>query len=171
MLTAVPTAKFLLNNRLLADDKRKHRIAALFEERGIASDRIAFRTGGPHREFLAQYADVDVILDTTPYSGGLTTCEALLMGVPVLTVPGDRFCGRHAAVHLTHGGYPEGVAKSVGDLVSKATALARDPAALVQLRSQLRARFLAATVCDVPRFTQAFYEALRAAWVQRCTRP
>jgi len=171
VLKAVPTAKFLLNNRLLADDKRQRRITAQFEVRGIDITRIVFRTGGPHREFLAQYADVDVIIDTTPYSGGLTTCEALLMGVPVLTVPGDRFCGRHAAVHLTHGGYPEGVAKNVDDLVAKATVLAHDRAGLIALRQQLRARFLASTVCDVRRFADTFYGALRTAWVQRCTTP
>jgi predicted O-linked N-acetylglucosamine transferase (SPINDLY family) len=168
VLKAVPTSRFLLNNRLFTDDKRRHRVASMFEAHGIAPDRIVFRTGGPHREFLAQYAEVDVILDTTPYSGGLTTCEALLMGVPVLTVTGDRFCGRHATVHLTHGGYPEGVTQTVAGLVTKAQAIARDPAALARLRNQLRPRFLASVVCDVPRFAEAFYTALRTAWAARC---
>jgi len=83
-------------------------------------------------------------------------------------VPGDRFCGRHAAVHLTHGGYPEGVAASVDDMVTKAKALAADRDALGHLRTQLRARFLASTVCDVPRFAAAFYGTLRDEWRARC---
>ena len=162
VLKAIPDARFVLNNHMLADDARQARITRLFVDAGIGSERLMFRTGGPHDLFLAQYAEVDAILDTTPYSGGLTTCEALLMGVPVLTVTGDRFCGRHATAHLTHGGYPEGVATDVDDLVAKAKALAGDQTARAALRADLRRRFLASTVCDVASFAQAFYTALKA---------
>jgi predicted O-linked N-acetylglucosamine transferase (SPINDLY family) len=164
VLKAVPEARFVFNNRLLVDEGRRQRLARLFRDQGVGTDRIVFRAGGSHAAFLAQYEEVDVILDTTPYSGGLTTCEALLMGVPVLTVPGDRFCGRHAAVHLTHGGYPDGVCADRAAMVAKARALARDAHALASLRTQLRDRFLVSVVCDVPRFAQAFYGTLRAEW-------
>ncbi|TAL04671.1 MAG: glycosyltransferase family 41 protein [Rhodospirillaceae bacterium] len=168
VMNAIPNARFLFNNRLLADATRQQHLIQLFRDHGIGSDRLMFRTGGAHAAFLAQYADIDVVLDTTPYSGGLTTCEALLMGVPVLTIPGDRFCGRHAAVHLTHGGYPEGVARSVDDLVAKAKHFAADPNALDELRMALRDRFLKSTVCDVPRFAAAFYGTLRNEWHKLC---
>lgn len=167
VLKAIPSARFLLNGYLWADPVRQGRIISLFMEAGIATDRISFQTGGDHREFLAQYAEVDVILDTTPYSGGLTTCEALLMGVPVLTVPGDRFCGRHAAAHLINGGYPEGVAKDLDALIAKAQALAADPARLAPLRQELRAAFRASRVCNVELFAKDFYGALRAEWRAR----
>ena len=160
VLKAIPTAKFLLNNHLLMDGARQGRLVSLFMDEGISVERLSLRTGGPHAEFLAQYSEVDIILDTTPYSGGLTTCEALLMGVPVLTIPGDRFCGRHAAVHLINGGYPEGVATSAEEMIAKARTLA--PA--LPSRAQLRAQFLKSTVCDVPRFAAAFYGTLRAEW-------
>ena len=160
VLKAMPTAKFLLNNYLLADGVRQGRIVSLFMDEGIAAERLVFRTGGAHAEFLAQYAEVDIILDTTPYSGGLTTCEALLMGVPVLTIPGNRFCGRHAAAHLINGGFAEGVATSEEDLITKARALA----GALPSRTQLRARFLASTVCDFTGFSAAFYGALRTEW-------
>jgi predicted O-linked N-acetylglucosamine transferase (SPINDLY family) len=168
VMKAVPEARFLFNNRLLVDAGRQQRLVKMFREHGIGSDRVMFRTGGSHGEFLAQYAEIDVVLDTTPYSGGLTTCEALLMGVPVLTIPGTRFCGRHAAVHLTHGGYPEGVCASTEDLAAKAQALAADPQGLSVLRSSLRQRFLSSIVCDVPRFAQAFYGTLRDEWRKVC---
>jgi len=168
VLQAVPDSRFLFNNRLLADEGRQQRLMRLFREHGIASDRLIFRTGGAHEDFLKHYAEIDVVLDTTPYSGGLTTCEALLMGVPVLTVPGDRFCGRHAAVHLTHGGYAEGVCASVDDLARKAKELTANPQALAELRKTLRERFLTSTVCDVPRFAGAFYNALRREWETAC---
>jgi predicted O-linked N-acetylglucosamine transferase (SPINDLY family) len=169
-MNAIPEARFLFNNRLLADVGRQQRLTRMFREHGVGSDRLSFNIGGNHTEFLAQYAEIDAVLDTTPYSGGLTTCEALLMGVPVLTIPGVRFCGRHAAVHLTHGGYPDGVCASPDDFVAKAQALAADPQALNRLRSSLRQQFLTSTVCDVPRFARTFYGTLRDEWRAVCAR-
>lgn len=164
VLKAIPSARFLLNGYLWADAARQARIIGLFMDNGIGTDRITFQTGGDHATFLAQYSEVDVILDTTPYSGGLTTCEALLMGVPVLTAPGDRFCGRHASAHLISGGYPEGVAGDVNDLIAKAQAFAQDPARLASLRGDIRAAFLASRACNVDSFAKDFYGALRAEW-------
>jgi protein O-GlcNAc transferase len=169
VLKAVPTSRFLLNGYLFADGARQGRIISLFMDAGISPDRLIFKGGGLHGAFLAQYAEVDIILDTTPYSGGLTTCEALLMGVPVLSVAGDRFCGRHAAVHLLNGGYPEGVAASVDDMVAKAKTLAADPSTLNALRKGLRDRFLKSRVCDVQAFSADFYSALRTEWFALCT--
>ena len=90
------------------------------------------------------------------------------MGVPVLTIAGNRFCGRHAATHLVSGGSPDGVATSLEDFVNKAQTLAGDLPRLSAGRSPIRARFLASPVCDVAAFSQAFYGALRTAW-QRLT--
>jgi len=168
VLKAVPDAKFLLNGFLLGDPVRQGRIISLFMDHGISTDRIIFKDGGLHAAFLAQYSEVDVILDTAPYSGGLTTCEALLMGVPVVTWPGDRFCSRHAAAHLTHGNYAEGVASSSDDFVGKAKALAGDPQGLAALRMTLRHRFLGSRVCDVESFATDFYAALRKEWTKVC---
>jgi predicted O-linked N-acetylglucosamine transferase (SPINDLY family) len=168
VLNAVPDAKFLVNNRLFADGAMQGRILSQFMDAGIATDRIKISTGGPHEEFLAQYADVDVILDTTPYSGGLTTCEALHQGVPVLTVTGDRFCGRHATSHLIHGGYPDGVCKNVNELVKKAKALAGNHQTLAALRASLRGTFLTSPVCDVKGFADALFGTLRGEWQALC---
>lgn len=164
VLKAIPAARFLLNGYLFQGQARRDRIAALFANAGIGADRLIFRTGGPHAAFLAQYADVDVVLDTAPYSGGLTTCEALLMGVPVLTIAGDRFCGRHAAAHLDNGGSPQWVATSLADFVGKAQVLASDPPGLSAHRPETRARFLTSPLCDVTKFAGSFYGTLRAAW-------
>lgn len=169
VLRAVPDARFLLNGHLLTDGARQGRIISMFMDEGIGTDRVIFQTGGPHEEFLAQYSEIDVVLDTAPYSGGLTTCEALLMGVPVLTVPGNRFCGRHAAAHLTNGGYPEGVAESTDDLASKARALSADHNSLTASRQSMRQRLLASRLCDVPAFSADFYSVLRAEWTTRCS--
>ena len=163
-LKAVPGSRMLINNYLLSDGARRGRIISMFMDAGVSAERVTFKTGGTHAEFLAQYAEVDVILDTQPYSGGLTTCEALLMGVPVLTVTGERFCGRHSTAHLTHGGYPEGVCATVDELIEKARALAASTEAVNNLRRDLRARFLTSPVCDVAAFARDFYGAIRRAW-------
>ncbi len=91
-LRAMPDARFLLNGHLLSDGARQGRIISMFMDERIGTDRVLFLTGGPHVEFLARYSEVDIILDTSSYSGGLTTCESLLTRVPVLTVTGE---GRH----------------------------------------------------------------------------
>ncbi|MGZ6212950.1 MAG: O-linked N-acetylglucosamine transferase, SPINDLY family protein, partial [Candidatus Binataceae bacterium] len=170
VLKAIPSARFLLNGYLFADGARTGRILSMFMDAGIDPSRVQFETGGMHPDFLAQYAQVDVILDTTPYSGGLTTCEALLMGVPVLTVKGERFCARHAEAHLINGGYPEGVAASEDELIEKARALASNPESLNAARLGRRKVFLASPLCDVEGFAQNFYGAVRKAWIDRCAK-
>lgn len=167
VLRAVPEARFFLNGYLWTDGARQGKIISLFMDYGIGTDRLSFGAGGDHPAFLGQYAEVDAILDTTPYSGGLTTCESLLMGVPVLTLPGDRFCGRHAAAHLINGGYPEGVAKDEADLIAKAKALAANVPGLSALRHQISANFRASRVCHVDAFAKDFYGTLRAEWRKR----
>ncbi len=168
VLKAVPDAKFLVNNKLFTESAMQGRLLSQLMDAGIGTDRLKIATGGLHVEFLGQYADVDVILDTTPYSGGLTTCEALNQGVPVLTVTGDRFCGRHATAHLTHGGYPDGVCKTTVEMVKKATAFAEKPDELAALRQTLRSKFKASAVCDVKGFAEAFYGILRQEWQALC---
>ena len=168
VLRAVPDSRFLLSGHFLTDGPQQGRIISMFMDEEIGTDRIIFQTGGPHAEFLGQYADVDIVLDTTPYSGGLSTCEALLMGVPVLTVAGERFCGRHAAAHLASGGFSEGVAESADDLVKRAQELAGDFAALAELRKTLRQRLLDSRLCDALAFATDFYGALRAEWTALC---
>ncbi len=164
VLKAVPESRILLNGYLLADQTRQGNIISAFMDEGISNERVIFKDGGLHAAFLAQYAEVDVILDTAPYSGGLTTCEALLMGVPVITVAGDRFCGRHAAAHLINGGFAEGVLPSRDDLVAKAKELAGNRARLAELRKTLRPKLLASRLCDVEAFAKDFYGALRTEW-------
>ncbi|MDX2143625.1 MAG: tetratricopeptide repeat protein [Rhodospirillaceae bacterium] len=170
VLAAVPDSKLVVNNRLFADGARAGKLLSMAMDAGIATDRLVVMTGGDHAQFLAQYALVDVVLDTWPYSGGLTTCEALVMGVPVLTVPGDRFCGRHAAAHLMHGGYPDGICASIDVMVTKANSLAANPSALAALRAGLRDKVLASPLCDVSKFAEGYYGALRSEWRVLCTR-
>lgn len=168
VLKANPESRFLANGFLLADEVRQGRLYSAFIENGIASDRILIGSGGEHAEFLEQYDQVDIILDTWPYSGGLTTCEALVMGVPVVTLAGDRFCGRHATAHLRAAGQPQWAAETEQDFVRIATTLAKDVEVLGRERRSIRSKTLASALCDVAGFSSAFFSALREEWRGLC---
>ena len=88
---------------------------------------------------LAAYGRIDVALDPFPYSGGLTTCEALWMGVPVVTCPGETFASRHALSHLSNVGLTETIARDFEEYVEIAVALASDLPRLAAIRAAARA--------------------------------
>ncbi|HYH17116.1 MAG TPA: tetratricopeptide repeat protein [Azospirillum sp.] len=164
LLTAVPSARLLLRTPQLDDAGTRERVRALFAVRGVDPARLDLRGGLPHREFLAAYADVDVALDPFPYSGGLTTLEALWMGVPVVTLGGAAFCSRHSVTHLTSAGLEGLIAADADAYVATAAGLVADADRLADLRDGLRARLRASPACDAVRFTRGFESALRFMW-------
>ncbi len=168
VLAAVPDAKFFANGYLFADEARQGRLFSMFADNGIAGNRIEIGIGGDHSDFLAQYSQVDVILDTIPYSGGLTTCEALCMGVPVLTLTGDRFCGRHATAHVRAAGFGHWAVSNEDEFVALAVDLAGRRDTFSKLRRDVRKTTLASPLCDVESFTADFYGQIRALWQSRC---
>jgi predicted O-linked N-acetylglucosamine transferase (SPINDLY family) len=113
---------------------------------------------------LEQYGDIDVALDPFPFGGGLTSCEALWMGVPVVTLPGDRPASRQTTGFLSHVALRECVASSPADYVARATTLAADRAALSELRHSLRARMANSPLCDGPRFARALERGYGRMW-------
>ena len=121
----------------------------------------------PHRELLAAYNRVDLALDTQPYSGGLTTCEALWMGVPVITFPGQTFAGRHSVSHLTNAGYPQFIAADAAGYVDLAVQVAGRLDELAAIRSQMREQVKNSPLCDAPRFARDLLDVLRAVWESR----
>ena len=135
---------------------------------GIAPERIELRGSSPHRRFLAEYNQIDIVLDPFPYSGGLTTCEALWMGVPTVSVPGETFAARHSVSHLSNAGLADWVAADLAGYVDLAVARASDTRALAELRGGMRARVKASPLCDAPRFGRNLGAALRHAWVAWC---
>ncbi len=113
---------------------------------------------------MAGYGLVDLALDTQPYSGGLTTCEALWMGVPVITYPGAGFASRHATSHMTNAGFGEFVAADMRGYVELAIQWANRLDEVAQLRSQVRERVSKSPLCDAPQFASDFLALLQNAW-------
>jgi predicted O-linked N-acetylglucosamine transferase (SPINDLY family) len=151
VLRAAPASRLLVGAPELADPSNREHIGARFAHRGVALERIDLEGGAAHFDFLRRYGRIDVALDTFPYNGGTTTTEALWQGVPVLTYAGDRWVARTSASLLHAAGLDAWVARDEQDFLTKANALARDPATpnrLTALRAGMRARLGASAACD-----------------------
>ena len=170
VLHRVPQSRLVLKTHQLADAPTGERLHACFAAHGIDPARIALRGASRHRAFMAEYNDIDIVLDPFPYSGGLTTCEALWMGVPTVTLPGESFAARHSLSHLSNAGLTDWVAGDLPSYIAMAAARAADRDALAALRAGLRARVKASPLCDSARFGRNLGAALRHAWQEWCRR-
>ncbi len=165
VLAEIPGSRLILKNVDLSLEESRRAASARLHAAGIAPDRFELRSYAPNtREHLAQYRDVDIALDTLPYHGTTTTCEALLMGVPVVTLVGPSHASRVGLSVLANAGFPEWAATTPDGFIATCAALARDAQALGVLRQDLRARLLASTLCDSAAFTSRFGSALRGIW-------
>ncbi len=169
VLEAVPSSRFLLRAKALCDPGTAALCRKWFEDCGIDGTRIFIGPGAAHENFLGAYNSLDISLDTFPYSGGLTTLEALWMGVPVVTLPGKSFCGRHSASHLSVAGLPELIAKSPEEFVEIARDLANDRDRLAGLRNSMRDRMRASPLLDGKAYTHHLEAAYRKTWQTWCS--
>jgi protein O-GlcNAc transferase len=169
VLTGLPTARLLLKGGPFADAASRALYLERLAGRGVAADRVELVGWlSDDKAHLALYDRVDVALDPFPYNGTTTTCEALSMGVPVVTLRGDRHAGRVGASLLTQIGSTDLIADSVEAYVTTAAALAGDPARLADLRHSLRPQIAASSLCDAPGFARKVGEAYRAMWARWC---
>ncbi|MFN0133770.1 MAG: tetratricopeptide repeat protein [Phycisphaerales bacterium] len=165
LVALIPGARLLLKSTGLASDAGKRRVLDALAAAGLSADRVTMLPRLPSsREHLAAYHDADIALDPLPYNGTTTTCESLHMGVPVVTLEGDRHASRVGASLLRAAGLPELVASSADEYVRIATSLARDPARRRDLRQSLRARLAASPLCDGATFTRGLESAYRQLW-------
>lgn len=160
ILQAVPDSRLLLKWRTFNDERFRLRLAQAFEQRGIAAARVELRGPSSHADMLKEYADIDIALDTFPFTGGLTTCEALWAGVPVVTWPQSRVVSRQSLAILSSIGLEDLAARGREGYVRKAVELASDGPNLSALRASMRARMTASKLMDVAGFTRALETAL-----------
>ena len=170
VLAAVPSSRILLKTRGLSDPAAKVNLRARLIAAGITKKRIEmipYATSIP--QHLAVYSRVHIALDTTPYNGTTTTCEALWMGVPVVCLLGTRHAARVSSSLVTAAGHPEFVAQSHDEYVDIATRLATDTAALHELRTSLRELMRRSPLVDDAGYAERFYTAVRSCWIEYCT--
>ncbi len=166
IMRAVPGSKLLLKYRWMDAPANRQRIVAAFADADIDASRILIEGESSHAELLARYGAVDIALDTFPYSGGVTTAEAIWMGVPVVTIPEARFASRHSLSLLSTAGLASLVAEDPAAYRSLAVGLAGDPGALAQRRETLRGQAAASALCDGERFTRALESAYERSWAE-----
>ena len=148
ILAAVPRARLVLKWNSLNDPWLQEILRRRLVDHGIDAARVEMRGPVPHRDLLEEYADIDVALDPFPFSGALTTCEALWMGVPVVTLEWHRPNSRQTSSILRAIGLGDLVAATPAEYVARAVALAVDPDRRASLRRSLRAMMRASPVGD-----------------------
>lgn len=147
----------------------RERTLCLFVQHGIGPERVEFVSFQPRLDFLAEHHRLDVILDTFPYNGHVTTCDALWMGVPVVSLARELPVSRGGMSVLTTVGLPDLVAKSEDDFVGIASRLAQDLPRLAELRATMRARMQSSPLMDAGRFARGIEAAYRTIWQRWCS--
>jgi predicted O-linked N-acetylglucosamine transferase (SPINDLY family) len=164
ILNATSDSRLMLTSN---PGQHRERVKRWFTDHGIDPQRILFVDRLPVLEYLAKYNEVDIALDTTPFAGGTTTCDALWMGVPVVTLSGKTAVGRSGVSLLTNVGLPELIAQSPRQYIEIAAGLAKDLPKLAVSRSQLRDKMQSSPLMDIRRFTADIENMYREIWKAR----
>ena len=168
LLQAVPDAKLLLHARA---GSHRERVWGFLAGQGISAERVEFLDIKPLAEYFNVYQRIDVALDPFPYGGGTTTCDALWMGVPVVSLAGQTAVGRGGLSILSNVGLTDLVADDAGQYIRIAADLANDLPRLSELRQTLRQRMQASPLMDAPRFARNIEAAYRQMWQRWCSNP
>ncbi len=166
VLHAVPDSMLLI--AAVGNARTRDRLLSLFESQGIAADRLTFRAHLSLRDYLALHHEVDIALDTFPYSGGTTTNHALWMGVPVLTLAGTTLQQNLSSLILGTIGLPDWIAHGGDAFVERARTAGADFAELNRLRQDLRPRMAAASEGAAGQIGREMDTALRVMWRRWC---
>jgi predicted O-linked N-acetylglucosamine transferase (SPINDLY family) len=164
LLTEVKPSHLLIHS---PQGSHRRRVTDFFAAAGVDPARIRFVEPQAARQYLATYHQIDVALDPLPYGGGTTTCDALWMGVPVVSLRGRTAVGRAGASILSNVGLSDLVADTPEQYIRIAAALAADPSRLMEVRGTLRARLQTSSLMDAPQFARDFEAALHAMWRER----
>jgi FkbM family methyltransferase len=172
VLAAVPDSRMILKSLSFNDAPTRDRLLGIMAEAGIAADRVSLLGWEPLlKDHLSVYHRIDIALDTVPYNGTTTTCEAAWMGVPTVVLNGDRHAARVGASINTALGLPQLIGADEGGYVAAAQRLAADVEALAALRAGLRARMQSSPLCDARGFAAKFEAAVRLMWSDWCGHP
>lgn len=170
VLAAVPGSRLRLYNEFLADPAVRAAFLGRLERSGIPEARVELRGALPREEYFRAYGEIDLCLDTFPYPGGTTTCEALWMGVPTLALAGESLLSRQGASLLGAAGLPDWVVTTPAAYVRRALAVADDLPGLARLRASLRERLRVSPLFDNRRFAAHLAESLWTLWRDHCAK-
>lgn len=164
ILQALPGSRMRLKCPSLNTEKTREAFLDHLAAKGLTRSLIDIEGKSSREEYLRSYGNVDIMLDTFPFPGGTTSCEALWMGVPTVTLNGETLIQRQGASLLTAAGMSDWIAETPDEYVTKAIRFARDPALLAQIRATQRLAIEASPVMDAPRFVRHLEKALLGMW-------
>jgi predicted O-linked N-acetylglucosamine transferase (SPINDLY family) len=167
VLRAVPGSRLVLKPTTESATERRRLLDPLVAL-GIEPERIEVWGKSAHLEHIASFGRIDIQLDTFPHTGGVTTLDGLLMGVPCVTLLGERVAGRLSASFQTVLGLDDLIARTTDEYVEIAAALAGDVERLVHERATLRERLLASPIGDAAGYARAVEEAYQGLWRRWC---
>lgn len=159
----------MLKCAALADATVRDRVFARFKENGLEAGRLELLGPSPQSDVLARYADVDVALDPFPYNGGTTSCEALWMGVPLVTLAGSSFAGRVGVTILRNAGCSDWIASSHEAYMQQAVSIGRNLDERQRLRPLLRDRVRTSPLGNIDAFTKNLESAYQRMWSSWCS--
>ena len=169
LLQRLPTARLVIKSRPLIEAAACRQLLDAFAAHGIAPQRLELLGRIPTRqEHLVVYQRIDMALDTFPYDGTATTCEALWMGVPVVTLAGCNHMSRVGVSLLSNIGLPQLIGQSPDEYVKIAAELADDLPRLAELRATLRRRMQSSRLMDGRQFARGVEDAYRNLWRKWC---
>ena len=164
VMRGLPDAKLRWQSKSFADATIVHAMQNRLQACGIAPERVSLLGKVTREAYLAGYAKVDMVLDSFPFTGGTTTCEALWMGVPTLTLAGNTLIARQGASMMSAAGLVDWVVNTPEQYIAQALHFAKDTAQLAKLRAGLRAQVQHSALMDGKRFAQHMEIALRNMW-------
>jgi len=138
ILDAVPSSRLVLRNTMFDDIEVRTAFYRRCDDMDLRQDRVSLRGYCSYAEIMASYGDVDIVLDPFPFSGCTTTCDALWMGVPIITRIGSTLVSRQSGAILNALDLGEFITESTQDYIAAAVALARDDSRRSELRFSLR---------------------------------
>jgi predicted O-linked N-acetylglucosamine transferase (SPINDLY family) len=165
VLRAVPTSQMIV---LAPEGSHREKFLSDMIGYGIDQSRFSFVGLQPMMAYMQYYQNIDIALDTFPYTGGTTTCDALWMGVPSVTLMGALGISRMGASILDTVGLSELIARDAAEFTRIASGLAGDPGRISQLRRTMRERLFKSPLVDAKGFTRNLERAYRKAWGEWC---
>ena len=169
ILKELPDTRLIMKSFSFSDEITRSYAHKFFISEGIAADRVECLPPVPSmRDHLTVYNYIDIGLDTFPYNGTTTTCEALWMGVPVITLAGETHASRVGTSLLSNVGLPEMITTTSEEYIQKALELAGNKEKLQSLRIHLRDMMLCSPLTDAHKFTVHLEEAYRKIWTKWC---
>jgi len=168
ILERLPDSRLILKDRNFHDKTTCKYAISMFKQRGISPDRIILQSWDLPPGHLSSYNQIDIGLDTFPFNGLTTTCEALWMGVPVITLSGIAYASRAGVSVLSNIGLPELIAKTKDEYIEIAVSLSSDIEKLTLLRASLRTRMADSPVMDAKKFTADLEQCYQTIWQDWC---